>query len=405
MRPLRDAVRIVLTGATLVCCATAESEAQGRFTIINEPDGSAVGVAIMLGAGTAWELRTESGLGYLAARSVVEEVRPMIADLGGRLDAECGRAGTIMTLALPASSWEAGARILLEAVFERPPSPASIERARRAIIGELHLAEGSDAEGVRTALARAEHGPSDRWARPPCGTTETIAALSPSAVRRLVQTRFTRHRAAAAIVGPVGDARPRALLSRHLPDSDLPLLLPSPTGGRNGNGDLVIEVERSSITAWTGLSYEYGGDADLEAVRLLGFMIEEQASPAPSRPEIYDATVELGEHGGGGTLAIYLVTAPSQGRDWIERVRSLIADAAAHELSDPNFEALRHRYIGRRLLELETPEARARDAVIQLYFGKGYRPPLTRIEALDPAALRQAASSLSPAAAVLLGPR
>lgn len=404
MSTLRRGAMAVLVGALMIAVAPPAARAQGRFVIMDEPDGSAVGVALVISAGTAWELRPELGLSYLAARSVVEEVRPALAALGARLTAGCDRAGTRITLALPANVWEEGAALLLEAVFERPPSAGAIERARRAIIRELQLPEGSDAAEIRNALARVDRGAADRWARPVCGTTETIGAISAGSVRRLVQTRFTPYRTVAAVVGPVGDTRPRALLGRYLPESELPLLLPAPARVDSA-ADRIARVARNTITAWIGISFEFGADTDLEAIRFLGFMIEERVAPAPIRPEIYDATVEVAQHGGGGSLVVYLVTAPAQAEAWVDKVRTLVTDAGAKELPEPVFEALRRRYTGRRLLGLEAPEARAEDAALQLFYEKRFTSPLRKVEALTPASLRQAATMLAPPTTVLLGPR
>jgi len=404
MRSYRYGVMAGLIGTLLLGTGAAEARAQARFVVIDEPEGSAVGVALVISAGTAWELRSELGLSYLAARSVVEEVRPTLAALGARLSAGCDRAGTRITMALPANVWEQGTERLLEAIFERPPSAAAIERARRAIVRELQLAEGSDAAEIRAALARVDHGVADRWARPPCGTAETIGALGVGSVQRLVKTRFTPYRTVAAVVGPVGEARPRELLGRYLPDSELPLLLPAPPRP-DSTADRNARVLRNTITAWIAISFAFGADTDPEAVRLLGFMLEQRIAPAPTRPEIYDATVEVAQHGGGGSLVVYLVTAPAQAQGWVEEVRSLVEEAGARELPEPVFEALRRRYTGRRLLGLESPEARAEDAALQLYYEKRFTPPLRRIEALTPAGLREAAALLAPPTTALLGPR
>lgn len=404
MRLPRFGPKTALICTLLAHGAAGKAAAQARYIIIDEPRGSAVGVAVVISAGTAWELRPETGLSYLAARSVVEDVRPVLEPLGGQLAAECDRSGTRITLALPAASWEMGAGLLFEALFERPPSDGAVERARRLILRELHLAEGSDAAEIRAALARAGHGATDRWARPACGTTETIGRLPASSVRRLAQTRFTPYRTVAAVVGPVGESRPRTLLSRYLPESDLPVLLPTPTRSRSGT-DRMSRVERNTVTAWVGISFEFGDEIDPETVRMLGFILAQRVAPAPTRPEIYDATVEVVQHGGGGALVVYLVTAPPQAQRWVEEVHSIVANAADQELPEPVFKALRHRYTGQRLLRLETPEARARDAALQLFFEQTFRPPLQRIEALTPAALQRAAANLAPPAVALLGPR
>jgi predicted Zn-dependent peptidase len=370
--------------------------------ILDEPRGAAAGVAVIINAGSAWEMRPEAGLTYLAARSVVEELRPVLDPLGGRAAAECDPSGVRFSLSLPAATWEEGTKFFLEAIFGQPFSDGAIARARRAILAESALSEESISTEIRTALAGAEFGDGDRWARPACGTPETIASLSAADARRMAQSRFTPYRATAAVAGPVGEAVPRSLLSHYLPDSDLPVLIAGP---KRKPGKRIRQIERNTVTAWIGIAFPFPREADLEALRLLTFLIEREVVPAPTRPEIYDATVELSPDGGGGALVVYLVTAPTHAREWMDRVSVITAAAAERELPEPAFEALQRRFTGQRLLELETPEARAREAALQLFFEHGFTPPIRRIAALTPAALQGVAALLGAPAIVLLGPR
>lgn len=376
--------------------------AQTRLAVLDEPTSLAVGVAVVIGAGSAWEMRRETGLTYLAARSVIEELGPELAPYGGHAAVDCDRSGITFTLSLPADTWEAGTARFLRAIFERPPGPRAVERARHAIIRELTLTEESLSTEIRAALARAEYGTNDRWARPPCGTASSIASLSAADVRRMSATRFTPYRATAAIAGPVGDQAARALLGRFIPDSELPLLVPAPTTEVSARA---WRIERNTITTWIALGFPFERGADLEALQLLAFAIEREVGPAPNRPEIYDASVEIVQHGGGGTLMVFLATVPEQADRWVARVRSLVSELAESELERPSFEALRRRYAGHRLLGLESPEARARDAAMQLFFEERYSPAVERIASLSPASISAAAQALGAPAIVTLGPR
>lgn len=381
---------------------TTTLSAQTRFTVLDEPRGAAVGVAIVLNAGSAWEMRSEAGLTYLAARSIAEALRGGLLPLAGRVAVECDPVGIRFTLAVPAANWEEATELFLEAIFGARIEAAAVEAARRAILTEAALAEESLSTAIRTALSRAEFGESDRWAQPGCGTASSIASLNAGDARRLAETRFTPYRATAGVAGPVGEANARALLSRYLPDSELPVLVAAPTGGPTSR---MRRIEQNSVTAWVGIAFSFPREANLEALRLLAYHIGREVAPAPNRPEIYDATVEIAQHGGGGALIVYLVTAPSHAGDWIDRIRELARNTAATELQEPAFEALRRRYTGTRLLELESPEARARDAALQLFFEHGYTPPPERIAALTPESLRGAAELLGEPAIAVLGPR
>jgi predicted Zn-dependent peptidase len=380
----------------------AELAAQTRFVVVEEPEGTAVGVAVIINAGSAWEMRSEAGLTYLAARSVLEGLRAELDALGGRTAVECDPVGMRFTLSVPAATWESAAEYYLGAIFDARIEADAVERARRAILAEAALAEESLSTAIRTALAQAEFGESDRWGRPGCGNSASIAALSAEEARRLAETRFTPYRATAAVAGPVDQVAARALLSRYLPDSELPVLVAAPAGAPSGQ---TRTIEQNAVTAWVGIAFSFPRAADLEALRLLAYQITREVTPAPTRPEIYDATVEISQHGGGGTLVVYLVTAPTHAREWIDRVRRIARHAAEAELPEPAFDALHRRFTGARLLELDSPENRARDSALQLFFEHAYTPPAQRIAALTPAALRDAAALLGEPAVALLGPR
>jgi predicted Zn-dependent peptidase len=357
---------------------------------------------VVVSASSAWELQGEAGLSYLAARSVIEELQPSLTPLGGRASASCNLTEIRFAVSLPAATWEAGAKLFLDAVFGGSISNLAVERARQGILREARLAEASFSTEIRSVLDRVEFGDTDRWARPSCGTAETIASLGSADARRMAQNRFTPYRATAAIAGPVGSVAPMALLGRYLPDSELPVLIPAPT---RVSAERTHSVERNTITSWVGVAFPFSRGMDREALRLLAFLLEREVSPAPRRPEIYDASVEIEQHGAGGALIVYLVTAPTQARRWADRVVAIARATAQAELAEPVFDAIRRRFTGQRLLELESPEARAQDAALQLFFEHGFVQPSQRIMALTPGDLQGAATALGPPVTALLGPR
>jgi predicted Zn-dependent peptidase len=388
--------------APLLALSPRPAPAQTRIAVLEEPSGTAVGLAVVLNAGSAWEIRQEAGLTYLAARSVVEEVRPVLDALGARATVDCDAAGIRFTLLLPPVGWEGAAEAFLGALFERPFSDVAVERARRVVLREAVRRDGDFPTEISGGLARALYGEGSRWTRPACGSSETLASLGAEEARRMARVRFTALRATAALAGPVDRTAARALLRRYLTDSDLPVLVPAPTPDPL---ERPFRLERNTVTTWIGLAFPFPAGTDAEALRLLAFRIEREGAPAAGHPELYDATARVEQHGEGGTLVVYLVTAPEQAREWIDRVRALVRTTAARPLTDPAFDALRRRYVGRRLLSLSAPEARALDAALELFFVQRFEPPTERLSRLTPEALQRAAAALGRPAVAVLGPR
>ncbi|HEX7052265.1 MAG TPA: insulinase family protein [Longimicrobiales bacterium] len=394
------AAQLAAATALFATLLATPARSQGRLVILDEPAGTAVGLAVVINAGNAWETAAESGLGRLAAQAVVERARPRLAALGATASVACDATTVRFSLVLPAPTWQSAAELFFETLFEYPVGADAVARARAAVLEPVRMEEHSFTGDIRAALARARFGRSSRWARPPCGRAETLAALGADDVERMIRTRFLPTRATAAIVGPVDTAAAGALLRRWLSDSDLPVLVPAPDPTSGGH----IRVERATVTTWVALAFPFDRDADIEALRLLGFRIREAVGPSPARPEIFDAAVELERHGDGGALIVYLVTAPDRARDAADTVRELIHRSAAERMPAAEFDALLQRYRGHRLLALAAPEARAMDAALELFFDGAFHPAAERVADLTRSRLRHAADALGTPASAVLGP-
>lgn len=403
----RGAVRAVLRGAAMALAVAfwpARAAAQvvdRRVAVLPEPTGTAVALAVLVNAGTAWETEREAGLSHLAARAVVEEVAARLDALGAIAAAHCDASAIGFTLLAPPATWRAAAGLFLDALFRTSPADGAVARARAALVQALAREEGSPAADARLALREAHFGRYSRWARPPCGRAAEVAALDAADVRRMLRTRFVPARAAAALAGPVAPKEGLDLLGRAFGDVSLPVLLPRPHP-TPGDGRRVLT--QPTVTTWIGWAFPLPAEPDTHALELLAFRIEQAAGPAPARPEIYDLGIELERHGAGGALVVSLVTAPDRAGAWAAQVEELIRRAASERLPEAAFDATTRRYLGRRLLDLATPEARALDAARQLFFDHAHLPPDDAVRELTPERLRRAAASLGRPARAIVAP-
>lgn len=398
---LRSVALIGVSAGTLMGIGAGALTAQTRHVVLEEAEGTAVGLSVLLQTGTAWEGESEAGLNFLAAEAVAEQVRPRLRALGAQIAVRCNASATEFSLLLPAEGWQSSASLFLEALFNRPLDEASVERARARLARRLATADGDFSGEVRRGLAATLHSGSRRWARDPCSLASALEHRAPADVQRWVRTRFLATRAAAAIAGPVDGEAARRLLSRALGDSQLPLLLPAPSSRPSSN---TLRVERNVVTTWVAVAFPFPRDSDAEALGLVAHRIEEATRPDIGRPEVYDSGVELLRHGEGGALIVYMITEPAHAERWVRQVRRLVDELGAEALDEASFESLRRRYRGHRLRRLDAPEARAREAAHQLFFEGGYRDPARRLERLSPRLVKEIASSLGQPAVVLLGP-
>jgi predicted Zn-dependent peptidase len=399
--------RIALGTAVLLAvghgAAPGAAEAQRRIAVLEEPAGAVVALALVLNAGSGWEMEWEAGIGHLAAAAVLESARPLLDALEAEAVVECDRGWLRFTLLAPPAAWRSAAEVLLGAVFSPDFAPGAVERARAELLQQVAARDGDPRQEAEVALQAARFGEESRWARPPCGARESLLRLQPEAVRQLARTRFQPMRATAAVAGPVRRAEATRVLRSALGDVELPVLIPSPPRPVEPPGR--VHVERNTVTAWLELAFPVHTDADAEALRLLGHWLAEAVAPGPARPTIYDVGATLERAGGqGGALRLTLVTSTHAAAEWAMQLDALAARAGEAAQEREHFEALLRRFRGARLLALATPEARARDAAHQLFHRGSYRAPAAALSALDARALAQAAAALGAPAVATLGP-
>jgi predicted Zn-dependent peptidase len=411
-RSCRSASLTLLPPLLLAAMATT-ALAQSRIRVLEEPGGTAVGVALVINAGNALELRTESGVTHMAALAAVEEIRPAIRAMGGQVAVTCNLTTIDITLATPADTWAASTELLFGSLLDRPVGNGSVEIARHNLLRVLDMEESSPSYEAEMALQQAVFGPGHRWAGPPCGRVETVAELTADQVRRAARARFSANRMTAAVAGPVDAAVARQQLERALGGSTLPVLVAAPAPGP---GSRNTRLTRNTVTSWLGMAFPFGTErarsqsgaaayVDDEALRLLAFRLVQQASHSTTNPEVYDVSAEIIRFGTGGLLIINMIIAPAHADRWAERIRGTVRELAGRPLDDRQFGELHRRYRGERLRALANPEARALDAAHQLIFGGQFRAPAQRTAALAPNALSRAAQQLRDPAITIVGPR
>ena len=388
---------LALAAAAALVCAPAA--AQDRIYVRSEPGTPVVTVEVLLAAGPADEPRGEEGVAYLAARSVVAPVLPVLDSLGARLRVEGGKDAVSMTLTAAPDAWDEATRTLLVALFRDPLEASAITRQRAAIVAELTAREASPADALKREVDAAVWGRDHPWGRPAVGTAESVGRIEPAAVETFLRRAFSQERALVTVVGPVERADVNARV--------LAFLEPGPLRGGEVpppvRGDTAVHTEYNAITAWVSASYRFGADADAESIRMLGNMVLDQVGFGPSRRSVYDQGAEVIRHAGGGELRIHLVVPPREAEAWGARIREAVAGYTGAAISESVFAERARRFRGRRLLELDSPEARA-DARARAALVGERGDPVAAVQGVTAERLHAAARSLEAPVLVFLGP-
>jgi len=397
MRAIRTLA--LAAAALLSSLAPVRAEAQDRVYVRAEPGTPVVAVEILVGVGPADEPAEQAGITYLTARSVVEPARALLDSLGARLEVEQRKDAVAFSLIAAPDVWEDASQALLVALFRDPVDSASVIRVRRALARELETRRQSPADALARELDLAVYGEAHPWGHPSVGTPESVSRIGAADVDAFLKGSFTPERSVVAVVGPVEAEAAVARLAGFMGEGALrvtPPEAPRPAGEP-------VHTEYDAITTWVAASWHFGAEADVEALRLLSRLALQQVSFGPSRRSVYDSRADVLQYPGGGEVRLHVVVPPREAEQWAARLREAVGAFAGQALAGPAFAERLRRYRGERLLELDTPEARAAAMARSALLGD---PSATLVDflGLSPERLQRAARGLEAPVIVFLGP-
>jgi predicted Zn-dependent peptidase len=376
----------------------APAAAQERVVVRAEPGTPVVAAEVLIAVGPADEAEGKEGITYLTARAVTAPILPVLDSLAAELDVEQHRDAVSFTVTAAPDNWEEAMRTLLVALFRDPVDSVATVRQRTATVAELTAREASPADALAREVDAAVYGEDHPWGRPAVGTARTVGRIAVREVDAFLRSGFTADRALVAIVGPVDRNAGRTLQAFMDPGPLRTSEIDAPT-----RADEPVRQQYNAITAWVAAVYPFGEDADEEAIRMLARLAVERVSFGPLRPQVYDTRADVVRHAGGGELRLQLVVPPREAEQWAQRLTEAVGEFAGAPLDEPVFAERLRRYRGERLLELETPEARAR-ALARAALVGGSTARLVDLDGLTAERLHAAARSLSNPVLVYLGP-
>lgn len=373
---------------------------QAAVVVRTEPGTPVVALQVMVDAGPGYETAEQAGVAYLAVRSVITPVRPLLDSLGAHVEVSVEKDALSFGLIAAPDTWQEASRALLVALFRDPPDEAATNRERQLILAELDAREVNPADALTSELDLGVFGADHPWSRRAVGYRATVEPLDVNAVDTFLRTHVLAERAVAAVVGPVNRDAAIEHLRAFLP--------PRPRFGTSPRQPVspssAVRVDYNSITTWVAASYGFPDDADVEALRLLADLVAQSLAFGPRQRSIYDVRAEVFHRRGGGEVRIQVVVPPGEADAWANRLKGAVAEHAAAPLPAYQFtERLRH-FRGKRLLELNSPEARARYLARERFVSGRSDPELSPVDRLTAERLHAAAAQLSDPSVVFLGP-
>ncbi len=392
-------VRSVVAALALLLLAALPAAAQDRVIVRQEPGTPVVAAEVLIAVGPADEDSASEGITYLTARAVTAPILPVLDSLTAQLTVVQHKDAVSFTVIAAPDNWEEATRTLLVALFRDPVDSLATVRQRTATVAELEAREASPADALARQVDAAVFGEDHPWGRPAVGTAASVRRIRVREVDAFLRAGFTADRAVVAIVGPVDRGAADALRAFMEPGPVRRTEVDAPTPA-----DEPVRQQYNSITAWVAAVYPFDEDADEEALRMLASLAVDRVSFGPLRPQVYDSRAEVTRHAGGGELRLELVVPPREAEEWATRLSAAVAEFAGEALGEAQFADRLRRFRGERMLELESPEARARVLARQALVTGRTTGRLADVDGLTAARLHQAARSLPDPVIVFLGP-
>ena len=168
-----------------------------------------VAVTVYLRAGSAFDPPDAPGLSNLTAELLTRgtakrsgpELDRAIEFVGGSLEADAGRDGVSVSVAVLKKDLDLGLDLLAEVLRQPAFPPDELQRKVKEIKGALERAEQSPETVVGRSLAEAVY-PGHPYAHPTAGTIESVGRLTRDQVVRFHQEHY---RPDAAVIAAVGD--------------------------------------------------------------------------------------------------------------------------------------------------------------------------------------------------------
>lgn len=386
--------------APLLAWAHGNASAQERIAVFSEPGTPVIATELLLAVGPADEPEGMAGIAYLAARTVTRPIIPALDSLDARLELQVHKDALGFTLIAAPDAWGDAARVLLVALFRDPVDRGAFTAEQSAIAGELMARRTNPADAAVREVDLAFFGPEHPWGRPAVGEPESIRSLTAPDVDAFLRTQFTPDRAFAAVVGPADTAAARAHLLGYIgaggPDRDLP---PEP-----GARDSTVRREYNSITTWVAAAFPFPASSDVESLRLLAQMVEDELSFGPTRQSVFDVRAEVIPRVAGGELRVTVVIPPAEAGAWADRIGQVVTRVADPHTLPVALPGKLRRYRGERLQSLSAPEDRAREAARRLFTTGAVPRIVPDFDLLSAERLTAASRSLGEPTIVFLGP-
>ncbi len=348
------------------------------------PGAHSVSIGVWVGVGSRDEPAEIAGVSHFLEHLLFKgtttragrEIAEMIDSHGGEMNAFTTKENTTFYVRVPAAVWRESLALLADVVTSPALRSDDVESERNVIVEEM-LADMDSPEDRVSTLFAENLFMNHELGREIAGSLETVAAITPEAVRAFFADWYCGANMVVAVAGRVdADEVTTAVASLF---SDVPTgARPMRTSPIHAPKPLAIfkkKTEQAHILLGTpGLAWS---DTDRAALALVDHILGGGMSSRlfqtirEERGLVYTVFSDWVSYSDAGSFSVYAGTAPSQAREVVDLIHAELDKVVAEGVTDGELQRAKSGFAGSMLLGLEESGSRmSRIGRSEMIFGR-----------------------------------
>ena len=407
-----------------------------------DAEASVLAVSVRFPVGTEADPRGQEGTAFLLGRVLERQGNDALFPLGAAMSVAVDRGEVLASLLTTPDGWAEAVRAFEGVLFRDGLALNHVDAAREAALETLTFEAGAPVRTFDVERATFLYGSLAAEARPPFGSSQSLAPLGLPELEAFRSQHLRRETAVLSATGPVDGEELAAAIAADvrvvgvmgaagtttpgstgaapsatdtLPPAPrvrfdraeapfVPTAAPSSPPGWNAGERVVIERELTSVWIAHAVPFPIGTEPLL--LDFLAHLALEALTPSPPDPGLYEASVATMELGGSPVLVVTASVDPRAGTRWETRMTAVVRDLALAPPEGAFFELARRRFRSTVLLDLSVPENRAAWIARQLERGgtEELPDPVRDVWRITGPGVSSLALSAGPARTLLFGP-
>ena len=377
--------------------------------VVNErPWTPTVAVVVSFMGGSGDDPDGGEGASWLLGMILGEMARAELATIGARVRIDVEQARTLVTMLASPEDWEVAYGALMQTLSLREMAPSVVDATREDLLAQLTFQRGAPVRAFELETERLLLGAFHPFARPATGSVESVNGLGLGTLTQIRRQVYDSHRAAVAVVGPVGVDTITAVLRSGRTIG--PRLEPAEAEVSQGESERAwSEGERYTVAnevtnSWIVAAYPFSSDSLRTDFEFLSYSLQRELSPDPPPPGLFHLSVEVRDLPDGPVVLVVATIESRTAPTWERRIVNTAQRLRTTVMSEHFFDRHRRSFRSATAIRLATPEEEARRMLDDAQRSGSLRDVRADIALLSRDRLQRVASMLGEPRVLVFGP-